>query len=662
MHNSSQTQSSGCDAAPALNLPEFVGIGLRQQGALRLGFHQVLCKLMRQFMRQFFASRFAPTALRFVLISLLSCWLAIAGELAGSTPPALGQLPSLPTGNASFNPPSEVSRHGEYETAPIRSPLDNKMLFEVTSPTIFNRAEVPENRLPVEVRAQEVNARLWRVLNRAINAKDTPQVTIAILNNRPVLQISDDQTTRPIRLVTVTEPDSDWNGKPLDELAEEWQDILQNEMVRFKQLTSKDIILQRLRQAVQLFLGLLLASGIIWFLQRLLTRRQRTLEARYEEQLAAIASAEKPHPRNESTITNASSELPEGEESEAREIAEMRSHFLETLQAQFSVKRQLDVDKFLKWALFWILVLMWYVGIARIMSTVPLLMRWSVYVWATPLALLVIWFGISLLIRISRSLIDRFLFSWKINGLLPIGETQRIALRTKTISEALKGLITFVLILVGIVWTLGLFNIPTSSILAGGAVIGLAISFGSQSLIKDLVNGCLILIEDQFAVGDVVKIGDNSGLVERLNLRVTQLRNGEGQLITIPNSNITNVCNLTRLWSRVDFSIVVAYDNDPVKVLNVLKQVSETLYREPKWRDRLIEPPDVLGIDELDHTGMLVRVWIKTIPLEQWSVGREFRLRVRQAFEANHIQIGKPQWIAYNARLENPSPEASPTS
>lgn len=613
-------------------------------------------------MRQFFASRAAQAALRLVLIGLLACGLAIAGELSSNTLPALGQLPSLPTGNASFSPPSEVSRHGEYETAPIRSPLDNKILFDVTSPTIFNRAEVPENRLPVEVRAQEVNARLWRVLNRAINAKETPQVSIAILNNRPVLQISDDQTTRPIRLVTVTEPDSDWNGKPLDALAQEWQDILQNEMVRFKQLTSRDIISQRLRSASRIFLGLLLASGIIWFLQRLLTRRQRTLEARYEEQLAAIASAEKPHQRNESTITNVSSDLPEAEGTEAREIAELRSHFLETLQAQFSVKRQLDVDKFLKWALFWVFVLMWYAGIARIIATVPLLMRWSTYVWATPLALLALWFGISLLIRISRSLIDHFIFSWKINGLLPIGETQRIALRTKTISEALKGLVTFVLILVGIVWTLGLFNIPTSSILAGGAVIGLAISFGSQSLIKDLVNGCLILIEDQFAVGDVVQIGYKSGLVERLNLRVTQLRNGEGQLITIPNSNITNVCNLTRLWSRIDFSIVVAYDNDPVKVLNVLRQVSETLYREPKWRDRLIESPEVLGIDELDHTGMLVRVWIKTIPLEQWSVGREFRLRVRQAFEANQIQIGKPQWIAYNANLEKPSPEASSTS
>jgi small conductance mechanosensitive channel len=127
----------------------------------------------------------------------------------------------------------------------------------------------------------------------------------------------------------------------------------------------------------------------------------------------------------------------------------------------------------------------------------------------------------------------------------------------------------------------------------------------------------LILAEDQFAVGDVIQIGDKSGLVENLNLRVNQLRNSEGQLITIPNSNITDVSNLTRLWSRLDFSIVVAYDNYPQQVLDVLSQVSKQFYSEPEWRDRLTEPPEMLGIDDLSHIGMLVRVWIKTVPMEQ---------------------------------------------
>jgi moderate conductance mechanosensitive channel len=586
-------------------------------------------------MNQLILHRFIPKVICFALLTILSFSLGLGLAIFGWSPAAQGQLLPTDEGNNALNPPSMVSRHGEYETAPIRSPLDNSELFELTSPTVLDRDKVPEGKLPVEIRAREVSERLWRVFERTISAKQTPTVTISTLNNRPILEVQDDQSTRPVRLVTVTEPDADFNGKALDELAAEWQKILQAEIVRFKQLTSSEVLLPRLGQAFLILLGLLMASAAIWFLRRLLTRRQEALETRYQQQLAAITEAE----TAQKLETTPQSEMIEGEETEAKEIANLRAQFLATLQHQFSVKRQLDVDKFLQWALFWVFILMWYIGIARIISTVPLLMRWSLYVWATPLALLAIWFGISLAIRISKSLIDRLLHSWKINPLLPFQEAQRIALRTTTIAEASKGLVTFVLIIVGIVWTLGLFDIPTGSILAGGAVIGLAISFGSQSLVKDLVNGCLILIEDQFAVGDVIQIGDKGGLVENLNLRVTQLRNAEGQLITIPNSNITNVCNLTRLWSRIDFSILVAYENDPKQVLDVLRQVSQQLYSEPEWRDRLPEPPEVLGIDDLSQAGMLVRVWIKTAPMQQWTVGREFRLRVRQALEANHVKI-----------------------
>lgn len=595
----------------------------------------------------FLLDRCLRLTIRFVLISLMTLALVLSGSAI-----AHSQLPALPTGagNRSFNAPDGVSRHGEYETAPIKSPLDSKQLFEVTSPTIFNRDKVPEGMLPVEVRAEAVNERLWRVFYRTYAAQQTPVVTIATLNNRPIIQISDDQSSRPVRLVTITEPDADFNGKTLDRLAQEWQKILQDEMARFRQLATPAVIAQRVRQALQILLGLLIASAVIWFLRRILTRRQQTLERLYQEQFAAIATntplanaaAEKAQKLESIAASKTVEKEPEeAEETEARRIAEMRSQFLAALHQPLSVKRRLDIDRFLKWALFWIFILMWYVGVARIISTIPLLMRWSLYVWATPLAIIVLWFGVSLSIRISRSFIERLTDSWRTNPYLTLGEAQRVALRTTTISEALKGFVTFVLVTVGIIWTLGLFNIPTGSILAGGAVIGLAISFGSQSLVKDLVNGCLILIEDQFAVGDVIQIGDKSGLVENLNLRVTQLRNSEGQLITIPNSNITDVRNLTRLWSRVDFSVVVAYENDPKQVLEILRQLSEQLYSEPEWRDRLLEQPEVLGIDDLSHTGMLVRVWLKTAPMQQWSVGREFRLRVRQAFEANNIQIGK---------------------
>jgi small conductance mechanosensitive channel len=590
------------------------------------------------------------TVIRWMFISTLTFGIILGWSMIERVPPALSQLPSLQTGTSQnpFSPPSGVTRYGEYETAPVKSPLDGRVLFEVTSPTIFNRDNIPEDKTPVETRAETINQRLLRIFGRITNAKQMPTVAIATLNNRPILQVTDNLSSRPVRLVTVTEPDADYQSKTLEELAQEWQKILQEETVRIKQLASPEVFFQRLEEGFQTLLGLLIASGVIWFLRRQLTRRKQTLEAHYQQELTVASEVEKTRTVTEAT---APTNPIEADETESRVIKELRSQLLTKLQRQFSVKQRLDIDKFLKWALFWTFVLTWYIGIYQIMSRVPVLMRWSRQVLATPLELIVIWFVVSFAIRICKSLIDRFIHSWKINPFLPLEETQRTHLRTASIAGALKGLATFVLMIVGIIWTLNLFNIPTSSILAGGAVIGLAISFGSQSLIKDLVNGCLVLIEDQFAVGDVIEIGDKGGLVENLNLRVTQLRNGEGQLITIPNSNITDVRNLTRLWSRVDFSIVVAYENDPKQVLDVLKQVSKQLYSEPEWRDRLPETPEVLGIDDLSHTGMLVRVWIKTAPMEQWSVGREFRLRVRQAFAAHHIQIGRPQWITYRADL-----------
>ncbi|MEH2203758.1 MAG: mechanosensitive ion channel family protein [Nostoc sp.] len=583
----------------------------------------------------FLFNRFFHSIIQFVLVSVMTLAMVL-----GWSAIAHSQLPSLPTAasNDPHKPPKGVTRLGMYEIASVYSPLDRDSLFEIVSPTVFNRSQPPDGSLPVEVRAEEITQRLMRALDRTNKAKQTPLISIAILNKDLILQLSDDRTTRPLRLVTVTEPDADYHGKTLEELAQEWQKILQAEVERINRLFSRQVSLQRIGQALQISIGLLLGSVVLWLLRRTLIRKQTALEVRHQEQIAAVKQDAVKRTEGETSTTIHTIETSENK-TDADTIAHQRSQFLETIRRQFSLKRQLGIYSLLAWLLFWAFILMWYIGIVVIMYSVPYLMRWSKDALARPLALLIIWFFISLVIRIGKTLIDRLTDVWTTHSSLPLSETQRIALRAATVSGALKGLITFIFITLGILHSLNAFNMPTSSILAGGAVIGIAISLGSQSLIKDLVNGCLILMEDQFAVGDVIEIADKSGLVENLNLRVTQLRNSEGKLITIPNSNIMNVSNLTRLWSRVDFSIVVAYENDPKQVLDILKQVCKQLYSEVEWRDRLPELPQVLGIDDLSHTGMSVRVWIKTAPMEQWSVGREFRLRVRQAFEANNIQI-----------------------
>jgi small conductance mechanosensitive channel len=151
------------------------------------------------------------------------------------------------------------------------------------------------------------------------------------------------------------------------------------------------------------------------------------------------------------------------------------------------------------------------------------------------------------------------------------------------------------------------------------------------------------LWSDQYAVGDVIGVADKVGLVEYINLYITQIRSPDGNLITIPNGSISVVENLTKNWSRVNFTIEVAYDSDIRKAMQIIKDVGDEMFREPPWHHLILESPQVLGVDAVSHAGMLVRVWITTKPLKQWEVGREFRCRVKEAFDREGIRIGIPQ-------------------
>jgi small conductance mechanosensitive channel len=171
----------------------------------------------------------------------------------------------------------------------------------------------------------------------------------------------------------------------------------------------------------------------------------------------------------------------------------------------------------------------------------------------------------------------------------------------------------------------------------------LALSFAAQNLVKDLVNGVLILLEDQYAIGDLVSTGTTTGIVENLNLRITQIRGEDGRLVTLPNSLITQVANLSRHWSRAVITIDVAYDTDVDRALEVLQQTAQKMAQDPIWRPGIINPIENLGVNGVTHAGLTLLLWIRTQPLKQYGVAREFRRRLRLAFEAEGIAIGIPQ-------------------
>lgn len=185
--------------------------------------------------------------------------------------------------------------------------------------------------------------------------------------------------------------------------------------------------------------------------------------------------------------------------------------------------------------------------------------------------------------------------------------------------------------------------IAIGPLLAGVGVVGLAVSFGAQSLVKDVISGFFILLENQFAVGDVVSIDGTSGKVERMTLRVVMLRDLAGVLHVIPNGGITKVSNMTRGFSRTVVDVGVAYEEEIDRVLAVLRDLVAEFAADPSWRDAFTEPPQVLGVEALGDSAVNVRVVLATAAGRQWEVGREFRRRVKNRLDAEGIVIPFPQ-------------------
>jgi len=184
-------------------------------------------------------------------------------------------------------------------------------------------------------------------------------------------------------------------------------------------------------------------------------------------------------------------------------------------------------------------------------------------------------------------------------------------------------------------------GINLRAILATAGVASIAFGFGAQSLIKDFINGFFIIWEDQFAVGDIIVTNEEGGMVEKMTLRITQLRNTEGTLITLPNSEIKMVKNYSNEWSRVDFRVGVAYATDLDRAIRVINEEAAALAAQ--YDKKIIGEPQMLGVDELGDSSIVIRLWIKTKPLEQWEIKRIFNKKIKERFDKEGIEIPFPQ-------------------
>jgi moderate conductance mechanosensitive channel len=188
-------------------------------------------------------------------------------------------------------------------------------------------------------------------------------------------------------------------------------------------------------------------------------------------------------------------------------------------------------------------------------------------------------------------------------------------------------------------------GIEIGPLLAGAGIIGLAVSFGAQSLVKDIINGFFILLENNMNVGDVVQIAGLSGTVEKINMRVTVLRDLDGKVHAVPNGDITTITNMTKEWSRAVLDIAVSYGENIDSCFDVLRAIGEDLLHDPVFGPLVIDPVEILGVDSLGDSSVSIKVLCKTQPSKQWQVAREFRRRVLKAFNEKGIEIPYPHRV-----------------
>lgn len=219
--------------------------------------------------------------------------------------------------------------------------------------------------------------------------------------------------------------------------------------------------------------------------------------------------------------------------------------------------------------------------------------------------------------------------------------------RTNTLGAIVRYVATFAIIAITVIMILKEFGIEIGPILAAAGIVGLAVGFGAQSLVKDVISGFFILLEDQIRVGDVVNIAGKGGTVEKVNLRTTILRDLSGNVHYVPNGHIDVVTNMTKEYSRYVFDIGIAYRENVDEVIEIIKSIDEEMRNDPEFKEDIIEPVEILGLDQFADSSIIVKARTTTLPVKQWRVGREFNKRLKKKFDELGIEIPFPHVTIY---------------
>lgn len=238
------------------------------------------------------------------------------------------------------------------------------------------------------------------------------------------------------------------------------------------------------------------------------------------------------------------------------------------------------------------------------------------------------------------------------------GYTRRVQ-RAATMGSLLKSIISGGVFTVVALMAISELGYDIAPLIASAGIIGVALGFGSQTLVKDFLSGIFMIFEDQYGVGDEVDLGEAAGTVEAVSLRVTRLRDVNGTVWYVRNGEILRVGNMSQNWARTVLDVKVAYGEDLARVQRVLSELAHDLWEDDDFKGRVIEEPSVWGVQELGPDAVVVRVALKTAPLEQWAVAREMRARIKARFDHEGFEVPFTQRVVWHREEERPRTQVS---
>ncbi len=229
----------------------------------------------------------------------------------------------------------------------------------------------------------------------------------------------------------------------------------------------------------------------------------------------------------------------------------------------------------------------------------------------------------------------------------PTEMTGSVKKRIHTLVGILLTVGRFIIWLVIVVLSLDEMGVNIVPIIAGAGIAGLAVGFGAQNLVKDVISGFFIILEDQVCVGDVAVINGREGLVEAITFRTIVLRDVSGVVHIFPNGTISTLSNMTKVWSAYVIDVGVAYKEDTDRVVELMRAVGNEIQRDPVYGPKMIEPIEIFGVDSFGELAVTIKARLKTLPVEQWNVGREYRRRLKKAFDMHGIERPHPHRPVY---------------